>query len=212
MFPRTIARGTRPLPGSCYDAGGGARHCRHSGESMAAPAAGVAYWLDRDNRIVRVSGPWDQFALANDGASATASHVVGRPIRDFVTGDETRMWLDAVLDLARAGGPPVVRSYRCDSPDTKRYMQMRIEAGVAGTLCLRHKMTRAEHTIPIRVRFGSLVVPQAVARCSICNRFRCDEAWVELDDPRAKRLAGTTGEVVVFYTVCDTCREPGRAT
>ena len=86
----------------------------------------TAYVLDNRNRIISVSEAWDRFAAENGGNKTSYKDVCGRPIWDFVTGDPTRMWREAIFQFARLRGDRVERPYKCDSPDLKRFMRMRI--------------------------------------------------------------------------------------
>src|ERR1700754_493162 len=87
----------------------------------------VGFWLDDANRISRVNDTWDRFALDNEGHDCTADAVLGRPLNQFVNGDTTKILVDTLILRARALKSPVEREYRCDSPETKRFMQMRLE-------------------------------------------------------------------------------------
>ena len=48
----------------------------------------TVYQLDEKRRIVAIDGPWDRFALDNDGASACTELVIGQPLLRFVCGDD----------------------------------------------------------------------------------------------------------------------------
>jgi hypothetical protein len=158
--------------------------------------------IDADTRIVETGGDWDDFAAANDGAEALTPRVLGRRLGEFVAGDAARMWLFALLDLARLTAEPVTRSYRCDSPMTKRFMEMTVTPESEGRLRLRHRLVREERM----ARPAPMVQSAAqgcVLRCSICNRLASDGGWMEPDAPQAPRGA----PLPVVHTVCEACRD-----
>lgn len=171
-------------------------------EHPAAPE--VVYWLDAADRILRVSPGWDVFARANGGEALLGEAVLGQPLRRFVSGDPTRMWLDAVLSLARLKGAAVERAYRCDCPDMKRFMRMQVVPEPGGVLRLEHRILSVEprepvHFVPWRGGQG-----RPVARCSLCCRIQQDGQWTE--------AAPCSEAYPVIYTVCPECRESaGRA-
>ena len=68
--------------------------CAPPDQQPDIPCLVVSYWLDRDDRIVQVNPLWDQFALANGGEKQLlSSEIQGRRVFDFITGDQTRMYL-----------------------------------------------------------------------------------------------------------------------
>lgn len=164
----------------------------------------TAYILDKEDRILSVSGPWDQFAYQNDGVNARASDVCGRSIWDFIVGDEARMWLNAIFQIARVRNANVERPYRCDSPEVKRFMRMRIVPCEGGALRIEHEVLgMEERSIPVYIRYGpSKDMENIRIRCSFCGHMKHGEAW---EEPRAEH-AGPSREIIVAYSVCEDCR------
>ncbi len=163
------------------------------------------YWLDADNAISGVSGPWDRFAQDNEGSAASSSDIAGKPIWSFISGDSSRMWLEALLQLARLTGQAISRPYRCDSPDLKRYMSMTIIPEGSGRLRVEHAIlaTEARHA-PVYIRYAAkATLPSFYQRCSVCGRVRHTpaEPWLEPDEHCAQGKA----ELSVIYAVCEDC-------
>ena len=168
----------------------------------------VVYWLDASDVIHAVNASWDDFARENDGDAILEDRVLGKPIWHFISGDPTRMWLDTLVGYARISGKSVTRGYRCDSPDTKRFMEMAIEPEGEKQVRLTHRILREEAMDP-PVSYDT--VPEQVSplcfRCSICNRVEVDGQWQEGDAAvRAGRLAPSPVPRVA-YRVCGDCRE-----
>lgn len=166
----------------------------------------TSYWIDDNDVIVQVCSQWDRFALENDGGSVLGDCVIGKRIWPFISDDTTRMWLEALLGLARLTGTVVERPYRCDSPRERRYMKMAISREDSGRICLRHEVLRTEqkqYPTPFRCRLhtghGILV------RCSICNRLKAGQRWTESDAWPAAATAPST-QLSVNYSVCPECR------
>lgn len=81
-------------------------------------------WLDATDTIRETSGAWDDFARVNGGELLLRQHVVGTPLFDYVVGDATRMFVRVLFQLARERRDAVRRTYRCDSPELRRCMEM----------------------------------------------------------------------------------------
>jgi len=156
----------------------------------------VIYWLDGSDRIVDLNEAWEAFARSNGGRGLEPDLVVGRPLRQFISGDPTRMWLDAVLALARLKGEPVERTYRCDCPELKRFMKMRVVPEKGGVVRLEHHVLSTQprpavHFVPC----SQAVDGKPLVRCSICCRVQEDGCW---KDP----LPRPEGPYLVVYSVC----------
>lgn len=162
------------------------------------------YLLNKHDIIINVSGIWDEFAIKNRGVNVCANDVCGHSIWLYVTGDVTRMWLNAIFQLARVGGNPIERAYRCDSPNLKRYMQMRLTPHPDGTLLVEHQVLKTEERdeeMNIRYKHSSTLAGTR-QRCSVCGRIRLAD-WVE---PLPEHHGGDN-TIVVTYTVCEACRD-----
>ena len=165
----------------------------------------TSYWLDEDNAIVRVSGDWDRFARENDGSGLYSADIGGKSIWNFISGDSSRMWLEALLQLTRLTGKAISRPYRCDSPDLKRFMTMTIIPEGSGRLRVEHAILATEaRQAPVYIRYAAkATLPSFYQRCSVCGRVRHTpaEPWLEPDELCARREA----ELSVIYAVCEDC-------
>jgi len=164
----------------------------------------TAYWLNEQNTIVDVNLEWDDFATANDGQSVCASSVVNKPLKHFITGEPTLMWMDVLLSNARLMNKTITRCYRCDSPSEKREMEMTITPEQNGVLCLRHQVLNViPLTPPITFRQSREQSP-VYNRCSVCNSV---EAWGEWREPELAIQASEQEKtcVPVDYKVCPQC-------
>ncbi len=187
------------------------RHQGAHGSNTNGNSHGVNYWLDKTWRICRTCDAWDGFARENNGRNMERERVIGRSIWQFIQGDATRMWLDALVSHARLTERMVVRDYRCDSPDLKRYMEMRIEPGAGGMVCLKHRLVKTEPMAPRVAYEAAPKGAQAICfRCSICNRVQVKGRWMEGDVAVEKGLLAEMFNPRVAYGVCPDCREKGR--
>lgn len=166
----------------------------------------TAYLLDQDDCIVGVSGPWLEFSDENGGVGLDLESIIGKPIWHFVAGDDTKMWLSAILMHVRLKGEPIERSYRCDSPELKRFMKMTIHPGEHGALTVSHQLISTEEppvAVFIKPGSGAKTLPTDL-RCSICGKIKSKGEWHEPSD-----LVRDHNEFTVVYTVCEHCRRDG---
>jgi len=160
------------------------------------------YKLDSRNRIIAIGGSWDDFADENGGVEISAQDVIGRQIEDYIKGDITTMWVNSIFQYARILGKTVERPYRCDSPDLKRFMRMRVVPEQGGAvLSIEHELISTEQrSAPLHIRYGTNIINGVKLKCSVCGRLNID-GW---NEPQGCH-AGTSGEIVVVYTVCEDC-------
>ena len=182
----------------------------------------LSYWVDSDNIIRKVDDRWDQ-AMNSDSWSerASANGIVGKPLSDFICDDVTRMYVVTMIESVRVIPHTSFRPYRCDTPDTKRFMQMIITPEDNGWIRVSHELlrlepitepvafvtnmnrSRSEHPVSTRNTISKI----RYVRCSICNRLRNigDHAneWHEADSFTKHESAGIP--VTVIYGVCPDC-------
>jgi hypothetical protein len=154
------------------------------------------YELSSQNRIVSVSDSWDSFACSNGGEAALSHAVMGRPIWDFVSGLDTRSYLNALIFAARSTGRSVAVQYRCDGLSERRLFQLQIQP-------LEEDGVRLMH-LPLEIvrRRRSVQSPPEGAQscCGQCLRWRRGNAWEEADIHHALARHG------IDFVVCPHCR------
>lgn len=165
----------------------------------------VIYWLNSSYEIIGVNAEWDRFALCNGGDSILGHLVIGKPLFSFIIGDSTRMVVDNLLQRAQIPHQEVCRSYRCDSPDLRRYMEMRIIPEPSKTLRLEHKLIRQESvTPPIYYQYNP-TSHRPYRRCSICNKVMYRQVWSEGSDLIHSFPQPAAHSIDVVYHVCPHC-------
>lgn len=178
---------------------------------MANQDETITYTLDANNQIIKVSGPWDAFALENQGERAMVDAVLGKTLDSFIAGDVTKMFVNTMLMSARTLGRTVYRPYRCDSERTKRFMEMSIIPKEDGTVEVRHRTILEEPMREIRpptsVRRPPLGVPR-IKRCSMCNKIHVAFSWLEIADAiNLQVLAAEQADGPWIYGLCPECMD-----
>jgi hypothetical protein len=166
------------------------------------------YELDAENRIYHIEGEWDEFLSSNSSTEQTHNslcmqEVLGTRIESHIHDDMTRMLIKTVIASVRQSKQEKSISYRCDSPDLKRFMKMLIEPLMRDAVRLSHAFLRAEPLDPpVYIRPASKRATKVNARCSICNRIEVDRTWLEPDE--ACQASGESS-FEVSYKVCPVC-------
>lgn len=158
-----------------------------------------------------MSSGWDTFALANNGAGATAESVIGRPLWDFISDLTTTEIYRQVLTRIRTGRG-MTYSFRCDSPACRRLLEMRIRL-VDDTGAVEFRtvpLDESERALAPSAQAdgaaGDEDAEGVVRVCGWCNRFDADGEWVEVEDalPRLRLLEYPDARMLT-HGICDDC-------
>lgn len=184
---------------------------------------GIAMVLDRELRITRIGRPnWQRFLDDNpprdsvDPDRAQAS-VLGRPVMEFIAGDEVRGIFAELFSSVLDGKRPALRfDYRCDAPTVRRDMRLSvtlIETGAGERQLLYQSVTLSAQQRPAIPLFDAPVAPHQASDiltlCSICARV----AW-PLGAPSEKRewiepaeyyRRGGADVAVISHCFCEDC-------
>lgn len=157
----------------------------------------VRYRIDEGDRIVATGGDWDAFAAENGGVPP----VVGRPLWDFVAGEDVGAVWQLLLRRARTSGRPVIFTYRCDGPGQLRVLRMRLVADERGGV--EFDSTLVEE-MPASVLSGvwRTGAPATLTVCGWCGRARRDDRWVE---PDAVLALESVAPPLLSHGICADC-------
>lgn len=164
--------------------------------------------LDAHNIIIEVSESWDESAKAGNADSRLSKNsVLGLPIEYFISGDSSVMYVDAALKLCRLKKQTLFKSYRCDSPTHKRFMEMELQPLDQGMVKISHYLIRKEaFESPLYLKDVTRTAPKngLMVRCSMCNQLKKPgtETWL----PPEEFHASEDAPLSVIHTVCPACQ------
>lgn len=173
---------------------------------MAKPA--LSYAIDGEDRLIQVDEGFYEFAAANgwDGAG----DCLGRSLWDFVAGTELVKLQRILLRRIRSEVREVELPFRCDGPDIRREMDVRISANASGRLVLFSAKSREEKSREAQ----PLLDPEAprstdvIEMCGWCDRFRVDGEWVEVEVAAERlRLFANPELPAISHSICEDCSE-----
>jgi hypothetical protein len=160
----------------------------------------LIYWIDKFNRIIKVSDHWDNEALQQGGRDATEDKVLSRSLDDFLSDDTTVMLLDTMLKRVRFTGNSITRDYRCDTPVLRRYFEMVLELEDDSVVRVSHYLKGVEpKDVNRNVMFAGR---NGHKRCSMCSRILKEGQWIDIDD-----LPKDQQSIPVYYGLCPDCLE-----
>lgn len=157
------------------------------------------YFLNQNDIITEIAGSWDDFALQNGGRDARASKLIGNSIWQYIKGDETQAYMNAIFFSVRRSHQPFIASYCCDSKTESREYEMSVTL-IHGEILVSHRLIHSRSFFPSDKYFAAndILVEK---RCSMCCRFEIDNSWIHLI------ATSTTDAITNNYGICPDCRE-----
>ena len=165
------------------------------------------YVIDRSDRITFVSPEWLRFAETNEAPELTKARVVGEPIWQFITGNDTRAFYEAIYRNLRLRGAEINIPFRCDSPAVVRQMSLTLRLLGEGAIESEGVLLHAQARQPITVLFRWLArSDESIPICSLCRRLSVQGEWLELREAVVrKKLRNVAPVPRLEETVCPTC-------
>ncbi len=165
--------------------------------------------IDRAGRIGFVNDDWLDFAAEN-GWHISAMQVLGSQLTDCIAGPQTRHIYNQLIDRVREEGCEARFNYRCDSPDCRRFMEMRINHILElDQVEFRSRVLRLERREPINLVDLSLNKRsgEILNMCSWCKAVLVDQTWVEVE-LAVERLGLLADPVLpqISHGICPDCR------
>jgi len=169
--------------------------------------------IDNGDKIVRVNDEWLAFAGENTAPPLTASLVLDQPIWGFIQGQETVYLYKQIFARLRAGKSPIKFPFRCDSPDCRRFMEMKLSLLPGDAIQFMAQILREEWREPVdlldasRDRSGEFL-----KICSWCKKIHMPgRGWGEIEAAiEALDLFGHHSLPRMTHTICDSCYEAVR--
>jgi hypothetical protein len=170
--------------------------------------AAVTYHIDHDNRIVylREEG-WTSFARRNQGKGLEPESMIGESLSYSISDPITyRIYLTLIRAVRRSQRARNI-SFRCDSPDARRVMDMRIFPVMSDGVGFKCELVKLEPRS--RLHLLDHDTPRSRDRMAMCSWCKKVESvpfeWIEAEvaERRLLRDGGPLPEVV--HKTCPTC-------
>lgn len=164
--------------------------------------------IDDAGLICYVNENWINFAAENDWP-ISAEEMIGSNLMTSIMDPETRHIYELLINRARQEGQQAHFNYRCDSPDCRRLMEMRISHNhVSDQVEFRSRIIRSEKRIAV-----ALIDPshknrsdEILKMCGWCKSVWDEDHWIELEHA-VKQLGLLTNQVLpqISHGICNEC-------
>jgi len=168
----------------------------------------LSYAIDGEDRLVRVDEGFYRFAEENgwDGAA----DCLGRSLWDFVAGEQVKKVQRLLVRRVRDGVRDVRLPFRCESPESIREMEIRIDATGSRRLVLFSATLTYEEDREQPQPLYDADAPRSesdfLAMCAWCDRFLVSGEWVEVEEAaRRLELFRRPRMPVLNHGICPQC-------
>ena len=171
----------------------------------------IRYLINRENMIESVNDEWYSFAEQNSGNGLIVHEtVLCRDISSFIACGKCRELYDMLIKNVRANRKAVDFSFRCDSPEKRRYMHMEMVPLEQGKIEFTSYLEREEDRTPVALL--EIFVERSeeiVTICSWCKRIKAkDETWLEAEEAvETMSLFNRSQLPKLSHGICSACCE-----
>jgi hypothetical protein len=167
--------------------------------------------IDNADKLIRVNDAWLSFARENAAPGLTAQAVLDQPLWRFIADPETTYLYKQIFAKIRSGKSPVRIPFRCDSPECRRFMEMKLSLLAGDSIEFLSKILKLEFRDPV-----ALLDPvaerseESLKICSWCKKIFLPQAgWVEIEEAiRVLDLFAGPQFPQLTHGICHACLAP----
>jgi hypothetical protein len=169
----------------------------------------LSYAIDEHDHLIRVDEGYYRFAEENGWREAGSS--LGRSLWDYVAGHELVKLQRLLIRRLRDEVGDVELPFRCDGPEVRREMNIRMVARPGGRVVLFSARLRSEEArdLPqLLLDSGTPRSEETLEMCGWCDRFEVDGEWVEVEEAaRRLELFNRSELPALSHGICPDCNE-----
>lgn len=172
-------------------------------------SADLTYCIDSADRLTSVDDGWNEFALSNQGKELDDTSILGRSLWDFIDDRETRHLFGLIVEKVRREEKPVSLPFRCDSPDHRRFLELKLVPLGDGAVQFTSKLLREELRAPVALLdTGTPRNDEMLAICSWCKKIEVADGWKEIEDAAGTiELFSAPVLPKLSHAICPACKE-----
>lgn len=168
----------------------------------------IRYHIDQEDRIRYIDENWDVFAFSNQSPELGRTNVINKNLFDFIQNWDCRHIYQILFKRVRDTQESIEFPFRCDSPDAKRFMRMRLAPLAQHSIELTSCILREEKRIPLTILDSQ--VPRSskfLKMCSWCKKIEVDAStWLEADQAvYSLNLFASTDLPQITHGMCPDC-------
>jgi len=167
------------------------------------------YEIDGSNCLVKVCSNWDEFAEQNEAKDLIRPKVQGKNLFEQVKNRETRQIYFELFKLVREHRRHIQFKYRCDSPDTRRLMQMHLLPLNNEHILCCSRIIKAEPRKPLSLLDSDMKrSAQFVIMCGWCKDVKTPAGWLPVEEA-IKDLEYFNAEAPpkISHGICSKCMD-----
>ncbi len=165
------------------------------------------YRVDENDTIEFVDDDWSAFAEANC-APELCSSVLGTSCLDHFQGASVQYVYSQLLRRVREQDEAVKFPFRCDGPEVRRYMEMRIVPLPEGRVEFVSTLLRevARERVP-SLQTADQPIQAMLVVCAWCKRVRAS-SWLEIEDAIGELSLFSESEFpTITHGICEECAQ-----
>ncbi len=167
----------------------------------------ISYQINKQDEIIFVNDEWFQFALANDGSNLTREDVLYRSLWDFISDNKVKHLYREILRRVNAGHS-LKFNLRCDSPDIRRIIVMKITPQKDGEVKFDSRTIRTQPRMPVfHFKKNAPQTDNLLIACSWCNKIEAGNGkWKEIKEAiKSLRLFEVETLPEISHGMCGSC-------
>ncbi|BCS32182.1 hypothetical protein TBR22_A13920 [Luteitalea sp. TBR-22] len=165
----------------------------------------LVYVIDGEDRIQTLNEAYLADASTWGGdPDAVRQALVGQVLWQVLPG--VGEWYGPLVRRARADQREVCFPFRCDTPDFRRLMRMRITPQPRGAVAFESSLVGVQPRAHVEVLEGTGASGGSiVTMCSWCKRVDADGAWLEVEEALARLGADAYHLPALSHGICPRC-------
>jgi hypothetical protein len=172
-------------------------------------AEALSYAINDQDHLIKLDEGYYRFAEENGWDGADAS--LGRSLWDFVAGHEMKKLQRMLVRRIRDEVGKVELPFRCDGPDVRREMDIKIAAHPSGRVVLFSARLRSEEERETAQPMLASDAPRGedmLQMCGWCDRFEVDGEWMEVEEAAERLELFRRSELPqISHGICPGCTE-----
>jgi hypothetical protein len=166
------------------------------------------YRIDENNKIIYVSDNWTDFAIQNSAdENSIPPDVIGKSLFDFISDKESQLIYEMIVDSVRKKKLDVKIPINCDSPETKRLIEITIKRLPDNHIEFESEIIFIEGREPVKLLDRTIERSKdAVRICSFCKKIAIKDEWVNTEEAIiALQLFDAIKLPMLTHGVCPKC-------
>lgn len=167
------------------------------------------YQINRNDIITYINQEWLDFALENQSENLNEDSIIGSSLWHHIVNPVTVNIYETLIQKVRETNSVIKIPFRCDSPDKRRFMEMKITHLNEGTIEFTNSILGEE------VRSSApLLDPmfprnsQLIRMCGWCKKVKTSTGWLEAEEAViALKIFNEPSLPRITHGICPPCRD-----